>query len=44
MDQLENQGIIGPQDGAKPRRIFFPKDNGLPVGEMRMDTDIDDDL
>ena len=44
MDQLENQGIIGPQDGAKPRRIFFPKDNGLPVGEMRVDTDIDDDL
>lgn len=27
MDQLEDQNIIGPQDGAKPRKIFFP--NGM---------------
>lgn len=25
MDQLEEQGIVGPQEGAKPRRINFPK-------------------
>lgn len=25
MDQLELQGIIGPQEGAKPRKIFYPK-------------------
>ena len=33
MDQLENQGIVGPQEGARPRRIFFPKDGRVPVGE-----------
>lgn len=25
MDQLELQGVIGPQEGAKPRKIFYPK-------------------
>jgi S-DNA-T family DNA segregation ATPase FtsK/SpoIIIE len=25
MDQLERKGIIGPQDGARPRKIYFPK-------------------
>lgn len=25
MDQLENQGIIGPQEGSRPRKIFYPK-------------------
>jgi len=24
MDELENNGIIGPQEGAKPRKIFYP--------------------
>ncbi len=24
MDELEKNGIIGPQEGAKPRKIFFP--------------------
>ncbi len=24
MDELEQQGIVGPQEGAKPRKIFFP--------------------
>lgn len=24
MDQLESNGIIGPQEGAKPRKIFYP--------------------
>jgi DNA segregation ATPase FtsK/SpoIIIE, S-DNA-T family len=33
MDQLEHQGIIGPQEGARPRRIFFPKDGQVPVAE-----------
>jgi S-DNA-T family DNA segregation ATPase FtsK/SpoIIIE len=33
MDQLENQHIVGPQEGAKPRRIFFPKDGRVPVAE-----------
>lgn len=27
MDQLEDQDIIGPPDGAKPRKIYFP--NGM---------------
>lgn len=31
MDQLEQQGVVGPQDGAKPRRINFPKGDTLPV-------------
>lgn len=25
MDQLELQGVVGPQEGARPRKIFFPK-------------------
>jgi len=25
MDQLEDHGIVGPQEGARPRKIFFPK-------------------
>ena len=33
MDQLESQGIVGPQEGARPRRIFFPKDGRVPVAE-----------
>ena len=37
MDQLEHRGIVGPQEGAKPRKINFPKnmrveeDNGARV-------------
>jgi len=27
MDELERKGIVGPQDGAKPRKIFFPKNS-----------------
>ena len=30
MDQLEQQNVVGPQDGAKPRRINFPKNEGVP--------------
>ena len=33
MDQLEHCGIIGPQEGARPRRIFFPKDGPVPVAD-----------
>lgn len=25
MDQLEQHGIVGPSEGAKPRKIFYPK-------------------
>lgn len=25
MDELEKMGVVGPQEGAKPRKIFFPK-------------------
>jgi DNA segregation ATPase FtsK/SpoIIIE, S-DNA-T family len=25
MDELEKKGIVGPQEGAKPRKIYFPK-------------------
>lgn len=25
MDQLEASGIIGPSEGAKPRKIFYPQ-------------------
>ncbi len=25
MDQLESQGIIGPSEGAKPRKIYYPE-------------------
>jgi S-DNA-T family DNA segregation ATPase FtsK/SpoIIIE len=24
MDELERKGVVGPQEGAKPRKIFFP--------------------
>lgn len=33
MDQLEDQGIIGPQDGAKPRKIYFPNGMARPEDE-----------
>lgn len=38
MDQLEQQGIIGPQEGAKPRRIYFPKDGNGSLSEAAFDT------
>ena len=28
MDQLEKQGIVGPIDGSKPRKIFARKEEG----------------
>ena len=40
MDQLEHQGIVGPQEGAKPRRIYFPKDSCIPAAENSDDADI----
>lgn len=35
MDQLERQGIVGPVDGSKPRKIFTPKGDaaGEPLEE-----------
>jgi S-DNA-T family DNA segregation ATPase FtsK/SpoIIIE len=29
MDELERKGIVGPADGAKPRKIFYPKESML---------------
>ncbi|MFK5675999.1 DNA translocase FtsK [Ligilactobacillus sp. LYQ60] len=26
VDELEKKGIVGPQDGSKPRQVFLPKD------------------
>ncbi len=40
MDQLEMQGIVGPQEGSKPRKIFFPKSETLNNDE---DIDIESD-
>lgn len=37
MDELETNGVIGPQEGAKPRRILANNPQGLPLveeGEM----------
>jgi hypothetical protein len=31
MDELERKGIIGQQDGAKPRKIFYPKGMEAPA-------------
>lgn len=31
MDQLESQGIVGPADGSKPRKILAAK-QGMPIG------------
>ena len=41
MDQLEDQGIVGPQDGARPRRIFFPENGPVPAAES---SDFEEDL
>ena len=30
MDQLELQGVVGAQEGARPRKIFFPKGSHSP--------------
>ena len=32
MDELESAGVVGPQEGAKPRKIFFP--SSLAHGEL----------
>jgi S-DNA-T family DNA segregation ATPase FtsK/SpoIIIE len=29
MDELEANGVVGPQEGAKPRKIFYPEMKGL---------------
>jgi DNA segregation ATPase FtsK/SpoIIIE, S-DNA-T family len=34
MDELERKGIIGPQDGAKPRKIFYPKGMEVPAPQQ----------
>jgi S-DNA-T family DNA segregation ATPase FtsK/SpoIIIE len=30
MDELESKGVIGPQEGAKPRRIFIDSKHSIP--------------
>lgn len=39
MDQLEQQGVVGVQEGAKPRRINFPKNEPFPVVDTSMDVE-----
>jgi S-DNA-T family DNA segregation ATPase FtsK/SpoIIIE len=41
MDQLEHQGIVGAQEGAKPRRINFPKNDEASVSSDFEDSDIE---
>lgn len=42
MDQLELQGVVGAQEGAKPRRINYPKNNDvLPVADDVEDSSMD---
>ena len=41
MDQLEQQGIVEPQEGAKPRRINFPKNEGASVSDDFENSDIE---
>ncbi|MGR3951876.1 MAG: DNA translocase FtsK [Chlamydia sp.] len=43
MDQLEDQGVIGPQEGAKPRKIFFPKkmEDEIEQDDLSLQDDID---
>jgi DNA segregation ATPase FtsK/SpoIIIE, S-DNA-T family len=43
MDELEKKGIVGPQEGAKPRKIFFQKSSGAPVG-AHLDPDEPEDF
>jgi len=33
MDELERKGVVGPQEGAKPRKIFFPAGVKAAAGE-----------
>lgn len=33
MDQLELQGVVSAQEGARPRRVFFPKGSGEEYAE-----------
>ncbi len=41
MDQLEQQGIVGPQEGAKPRRIHFPKSEEAAMRDEYEDSEIE---
>jgi DNA segregation ATPase FtsK/SpoIIIE, S-DNA-T family len=37
MDQLERQGIVGPAEGSKPRKIFARKGEGAKVEDAELD-------
>lgn len=41
MDELEKKGIVGPQEGAKPRKIYFPKMSGVQAQGSVLDEDFD---
>lgn len=39
MDELEENGIIGPQEGSKPRRVISSQGNLLPIDEESEDNE-----
>ncbi|OGX11196.1 MAG: hypothetical protein A2351_02965 [Omnitrophica bacterium RIFOXYB12_FULL_50_7] len=43
VDQLEAAGVIGPQDGAKPREILLPNPAGDYAEAVPVDADADDE-
>ena len=43
VDQLEAAGVIGPQDGAKPREILLPNPTGDYAEAVPVDSDADDE-
>lgn len=40
MDELEENGVIGPQEGSKPRRVISSQGNLLPIEEENESEDI----
>jgi DNA segregation ATPase FtsK/SpoIIIE, S-DNA-T family len=38
MDQLENQGVVGPSEGSKPRKILARRPSSTPIGEIDFET------
>jgi len=37
LDILEGQGIVGPGEGAKPREVYLPKEEGFPGQQTEID-------
>jgi hypothetical protein len=44
LDLLEEQGFIGPGEGAKPREILVRRPDGLEASELDADDEIADDF